>query len=70
VPSFTAGSKSKQTRKGRLWPSGKAPNVAVNRGFSAREVRPEWRREVQVVKDSPTDGFAERWRSLTPVLLG
>jgi hypothetical protein len=38
VLSFTAGSKSKETRKGRLCPIGKAPNAAGSRDFSAREV--------------------------------
>jgi hypothetical protein len=55
---------------GRPCPIEKAPNVAGSRDFSAREVRLEWRREVQVVTDSPADGLGERWRSLTPELLG
>jgi hypothetical protein len=70
VPSFTAGSKSKQIRKWRLCPTGKAPNAAGSRGFSASEVRLEWRREVQAVTDSTADGLTEQWRSLAPVLLG
>jgi len=44
VPSFTAGSKSKETGKGRLCPIGKIPNAAGNRSFSVKEVRLEWRR--------------------------
>jgi hypothetical protein len=49
APSFTAGSKSKETRKGRRWPSGEAPNAAGNRSFSAREGGFEWRREAFLV---------------------
>ena len=64
APSFTAGSRSKQTRKGRPFPSGKAPNTDGSRGFSAREAHLEWGRA------QPADGIGERWRSLTPVLLG
>jgi len=70
VPSFTAGSKNKQTRKGRLYPIEKVPNAAGSRDFSAREVHLEWRRELQVVTESPAEGLGERWRSLTPMLLG
>jgi hypothetical protein len=55
---------------GRLCPTGKAPNASGSRGFSAREVRLEWRREVQVVTDSPADGLEERHRSPARVLLG
>jgi hypothetical protein len=46
APSFTAGSNSKETKKGRLCPIGKAPNAAGSRGFSAREVSLEWQREI------------------------
>jgi len=42
VPSFTAGSKSKQIRKGRLCPLGKAPNAGGNQDFSVMEIRLEW----------------------------
>jgi hypothetical protein len=42
VPSFTAGSKSKQIRKGRLCGIGKAPNAAGSRGFSVMETLLEW----------------------------
>jgi hypothetical protein len=44
LPSFTAGSKSKETGKGRLCPIGKAPDATGNRSFSVKEVRLEWRR--------------------------
>jgi hypothetical protein len=69
VLSFTAGSKSKETRKGRVCPIGKAPNAAGSRDFSAREVSLKWRREVRVVTDSPADAW-ESGSALTPVLLG
>jgi hypothetical protein len=42
VPSFTAGSKSKQTGKGRLDTIGKAPNAAGSQDFSVMEIRLEW----------------------------
>jgi len=53
VPSFTAGSKSKQSGKEGLDPIGKAPNAAGSRNFSMMEVCLEWLWEVQVVTEVP-----------------
>jgi hypothetical protein len=70
APSFTAGSNSKEIRKGRLCPIGKIPNADGSRDFSARGVSLEWRREDEVVTDSPRTASESIGALSPPMLLG
>jgi len=51
-------------------PDREGPERCWRRGFSARKVRLEWGREVQVVTYSPADCLRERHRSPRPCYAG